>query len=127
MRILLIDFSPFSPPVTPISIGYLGAALFGGVLLVATNRSTPRMRRWLAIGLGAFFALMTLLFARSVIAIFVCGLAALALLALARYGSRLWLTFGLNLLLLGTVRLSEPVEEERERPIVLVFVRADAS
>jgi len=27
MQVLLIDFSPFTPPVTPISAGYLGAAL----------------------------------------------------------------------------------------------------
>jgi radical SAM superfamily enzyme YgiQ (UPF0313 family) len=27
MRVLLVDFNPFSPPVTPISTGYIGAAL----------------------------------------------------------------------------------------------------
>ena len=79
--------------------GYLGAALFGGLLLVLTNRSpSARERRWLATGLGLFFALMTLLFARNFTAITVGGLAALALLGLGRYGPRLWLTFGLNLL-----------------------------
>ena len=62
-----------------ISAGYLGAALFGALLLVSTNRSPgPRARRWLAAGLGLFFALMTLLFARNLTAIAVGGLAALA-------------------------------------------------
>jgi len=69
------------------------------LLLVLTNRSpSARERRWLATGLGLFFALMTLLFARNFTAVTVGGLAALALLALGRYGPRLWLTFGLNLL-----------------------------
>jgi hypothetical protein len=100
-----------------IPAGYLGAALFGGVLLVLTNRSKPQGRRWLALGLGLFFALVTLLFARSLLTIVVGGLAAVALLALGRYGPRLWMTFGLNLLaiqcalnaldsLTGLVRLS---------------------
>lgn len=79
--------------------GYLGAALFGGLLLVLTNRSPgARERQWLATGLGLFFALMTLLFARNFTAIAVGGLAAMALLGLGRYGPRLWLTFSLNFL-----------------------------
>jgi len=83
--------------VTP--AGYLGAALFGGLLLVLTNRSpSTRERRWLAAGLGLFFALMTVLFARNLMAITVGGLVALALLGLGKYGPHLWLTFGLNLL-----------------------------
>lgn len=82
-----------------VSAGYLGAALFGGLLLALTNRSPgSRERRWLAVGLGLFFALITLLFARNLTAIAVGGLAAATLLALGWYGSRLWLTFGLNLL-----------------------------
>jgi hypothetical protein len=98
--------------------GYVGTALFGGLLLVLTNRSPgSRERRWLATGLGLFFTLMTLLFARNLTAIAVSGLIAMALLALGGYGSRLWLTFGLNLLaiqcslnaldsLMGLVRLN---------------------
>lgn len=100
-----------------IPAGYLGAAVFGGLLLVATNRSPPRQRRWLAIGLGTFFALLTFLFARNLTAIGVGVLASVALLALGQYGPRLWLTWGLNLLavqcslnaldsLLGLVRLN---------------------
>jgi hypothetical protein len=78
--------------------GYLGAALFGGVLLVLTNRGSPRARRWLAMGMGLFFAVALLLFARNVPAIAISGLTAVALLALGTYGSQLWLTFCLNLL-----------------------------
>lgn len=79
--------------------GYLGAALFGGLLLVLTNRSPgSRERRWLAMAFGLFFALTTLLFARNLVAIVVGSVAAMGLLALGRYGTRLWLTFGLNLL-----------------------------
>jgi hypothetical protein len=101
-----------------IPAGYLGTALFGGVLLLLVQRSPGlRERRWLALGLGLFFGLMTLLFARNLIAIVVGGLAAAVLLALGWYGPRLWLTFGLDLLaiqcslnaldsLTGLVRLS---------------------
>jgi hypothetical protein len=79
--------------------GYLGAALFGGLLLVLIHRSPgSRERRWLSIGLGLFFALMALLFARNLMALTVGAMTALALLVLGRYGSQLWLTFGLNLL-----------------------------
>jgi hypothetical protein len=82
-----------------IPAGYLGAALFGGLVLVLTNRSSrTRERRWLAVGLGLFFALTTLLFARNLTAIAIGGLAAMALLVLGRYGPWLVLTFGLNLL-----------------------------
>jgi len=81
-----------------IPAGYLGAALFGGVLLALTNRGSARARRWVAMGLGLFFAVALLLFARNVPAIIISGLAAAALLALGMYGSQLWLTFGLNLL-----------------------------
>lgn len=82
-----------------IPAGYLGAALFGGVLLVLINRHTGhRGRRWIAIGLGMFFALVTLLFARSLPAIGIGALSALVLWALGWYGSELWLAFGLNLL-----------------------------
>jgi len=82
-----------------IPAGYLGAALFGGLLLVLTHRSPgSRERRWLAMGLGLFFALMTLLFARNLTAIIVGAASAAALLGLGRYGPRLWLSFGLNLL-----------------------------
>jgi len=49
-------------------------------------------------GLGLFFAVTLLLFARNVPAIVISGLAAAALLALGTYGSQLCLTFGLNLL-----------------------------
>jgi hypothetical protein len=98
--------------------GYLGAAVFGGFLLVLIHRSPGnRERRWLAAGLGMFFALMTVLFARNLTAIAVGTTAALALLLLGSYGSPLLLLFGLNLLaiqailngfdsLLGLMRLS---------------------
>ena len=52
----------------------------------------------LAIGLGLFFVLVTLLFARGLTAILVSGVTAAALLALGLRGPSLWLTFGLNLL-----------------------------
>jgi hypothetical protein len=81
-----------------IPAGYLGAALFGGLLLLVTNRSQPRGRRLLAISMGLFFVLVTLLFARGLTAILVSGVTAAALLALGVYGPSLWLTFGLNLL-----------------------------
>jgi hypothetical protein len=81
-----------------IPAGYLGAALFGGLLLLLTNRSQPRGRRLLALGLGLFFVLVTLLFARGLTAIIVSGVTAAGLLALGVYGPTLWLTFGLNLL-----------------------------
>lgn len=82
-----------------IPAGYLGAALFGGFLLVLVHRSPGnRERRWLAIGLGVFFALMTVLFARNLTAMAVGGLAALALLLLGWYGPPLLLLFGLYLL-----------------------------
>ena len=79
--------------------GYLGAALFGGLLLILTNRSLGTQgRRWMALGLGLFFAGVTLLFARSFTAIAISGLMAVALLALGWYAPPLWLTFALNLL-----------------------------
>ena len=78
--------------------GYLGAALFGGLLLLLTNRSTPRARRWLAVMLGLFFLLMTVFFARNGVAVVVGGLWAIALIALGAYGSQLLQAFGLNLL-----------------------------
>ncbi|MGD9099807.1 MAG: M50 family metallopeptidase [Anaerolineae bacterium] len=78
--------------------GYLGTALFGGALLLLTNRSSPRTRRWLALGLGVFFVLVTALFARNWGAVFVGGLWAVALVALAEYGPPLVQAFGLNLL-----------------------------
>ena len=87
-----------------IPAGYLRAALFGGLLLVLNNRSPgQRERRWLAIVLGLFFTLMTLLFARNLVAITVGVVLATALLALGRYGPNLWLTFGLNLLAIQCV------------------------
>ncbi len=82
-----------------IPAGYLGAALLGCLLLLLTHRASgPRQRQWLALGLGSFFALMTLLFARNLMAVTVGGLAAVALWGLGSYGSPLLLTFGLNLL-----------------------------
>jgi hypothetical protein len=101
-----------------IPAGYLGAAIFGGVLLVLIYRSPgTRARRLLAITLGLFFALMTLLFARNLTAIAVGGLAALVLMVLGWYGPPLVLLFTLNLVaiqaslnaldsLLGLMRLN---------------------
>jgi hypothetical protein len=87
-----------------LSAGYLGAALFGGFMLVLIHRSSRnRERRWFAIGLGLFFALITVLFARNLTAIAIGGLAALALLLLGLYGSPLMLLFGLNLLAIQTI------------------------
>jgi hypothetical protein len=80
-----------------IPAGYLGTALFGGLLLLLTNRSSPRARRWLALGLGLFFILATVFFARNWTAIAVGLLWALALLALAN-GPPLLQALGLNLL-----------------------------
>jgi hypothetical protein len=81
-----------------IPAGYLGTALFGGVLLLLANRSSPRARRWLLLGLGLFFILTTAFFARNWTAIAVGLLWALVLVALSEYGSPLLQAFGLNLL-----------------------------
>jgi hypothetical protein len=82
-----------------IPAGYIGAALFGGALLVLTQHSArAQQRRWLAIGLGLFFGFMTVLFARSPVAFLTGTLLAVALMSLGYYGSQLWLTFGLDLL-----------------------------
>ncbi len=79
--------------------GYLGAALFGGLLLILTNRSLGAQgRRRMTLGLGLLLAGVTVLFARSLTAIAVSGLMAAALLALGWYAPPLWLTFALNLL-----------------------------
>ncbi len=87
-----------------IPAGYLGAALFGGLMLILIHRSPGmRERRWLAMGLGLFFALMTVLFARNVTAIGVGGLAALALFLLGLYGPPLLVLFGLNLLAIQAI------------------------
>jgi hypothetical protein len=84
--------------------GYLGAAIFGGLLLILTLRSNQeRRRRWLAIGLGAFFALATVLFARNLTAVAVGSFSALTLLALGFYGPPLLLLFGLNLLAIQSI------------------------
>jgi hypothetical protein len=101
-----------------IPAGYVGAALFGGLLLVLINRkSGARGRRWLTVGLGVFFALTTALFARNLTAIIIGSATALTLLGLGWHGPPLLLLFGLNLLaiqsalnafdsLLGLTRLS---------------------
>ena len=81
-----------------IPAGYLGAALFGGLLLLLTNRSSSRTRRWTSLGLGLFFILVTVFFARNWTAIAVGLLWALALLALSQYGPPLLQALGLNLL-----------------------------
>jgi hypothetical protein len=87
-----------------IPAGYLGAALLGCLLLLLTHRAPgPRQRQWLALGLGFFFALMTLLFGRNLMAVTVGGLAAVALLGLGLYGPPLPLMFGLNLLAIQCV------------------------
>jgi hypothetical protein len=100
-----------------IPAGYLGAALFGGVLLYLTNRSSPSGRRALAIGLGLALLAVTLLFARNWTAFIFGGLAGLALLALGWRGPELGIALGLNFLaiqcslngldsLVGLVRVS---------------------
>jgi hypothetical protein len=87
-----------------IPAGYLGAALFGGLLLVLIHRSPGTLaRRILAIGLGLFFALVTMLFARNLMAITVGGTASLVLLALGLLGSPLLLIFGLDLLAIQSI------------------------
>jgi hypothetical protein len=64
-----------------------------------------------------FFAMVTLIFARNLVALTVGAVVATALMALGRYGPDWWLTFGLNLLavqcalnaldsLMGLMRLS---------------------
>jgi hypothetical protein len=79
-----------------------------------------RTQQLLAIGLGLFFALTTALFARSLTAIAIGGLAALLLLLLGTRGPPLLLLFALNLLaiqaslnaldsLLGLMRLNDGV------------------
>jgi hypothetical protein len=101
-----------------IPAGYVGTALIGGLLLVLIHRSSDvRRRRWLAVGLGLFFALTTVLFARNLTAIAVGSVSALAMMILGVYGSPLLLLFGLNLIaiqialnaldsLLGLMRLN---------------------
>jgi hypothetical protein len=101
-----------------IPAGYVGAAFFGALLLVLIHRnSRTRGRRWLAIGLGLFFLLMTVLFARNLTGIAIGVISALALLILGWYAPPLLLLFGLNLLaiqsilnavdsLLGLIRLN---------------------
>lgn len=86
-----------------IPAGYLGAAVFGGLLLVFTLRSTQERRRWLAVSLGLFFALTTILFARNLAAVTVGSISAFALLALGWYGPPLLLLFGLNLLAIQSI------------------------
>jgi hypothetical protein len=87
-----------------IPAGYLGAALFGGLMLILINRSTgTHARRWLAIGLGVLFALMTVLFARNATAIGVGAIASLALFLLGVYGTPLLVLFGLNFLAIQAV------------------------
>lgn len=100
-----------------IPAGYLGSALFGGALLILTNRNSGRGRRALAIGLGVSLVLVTLLFARNWTAFVFGGLAGAALLLLGWRGPDLGVALGLNFLaiqcslnaldsLIGLVRVS---------------------
>jgi len=87
-----------------IPAGYLGAAIFGGLLLVLILQGTEEQRRrWLAIGLGLFFAVTTVLFARNLTAVMVGSISALTLLALGRYGPFVLLLFGLDLLAIQSI------------------------
>ncbi len=81
-----------------IPAGYLGAALFGGVLLYLTNHISSSGRRALAIGLGLALLAVTLLFARNWTAFIFGALAGLALLALGWRGPELGIGLGLNFL-----------------------------
>jgi hypothetical protein len=81
-----------------IPAGYLGSALFGGSLLILTNRSSTRDRRTLAIGLGVILVVVTLLFARNWTAFLFGGVTGAALLLLGWRGPELGVALGLNFL-----------------------------
>ncbi len=83
-----------------VSAGYLGTAVFGAALLYAANHI--RRVGLLAIGLGAAFAVATILFARSLTAILAGGIAAAALILIGWKAPPPVATFALNFLAIIT-------------------------
>lgn len=83
-----------------IPAGYVGTAIFGAILFYLNNRFSRS--KAIAIGLGIGFALMTLLFARSLTAILAGALTAAILIGLGWKAPRLLVTFVLNVLALLT-------------------------
>jgi hypothetical protein len=83
-----------------IPAGYVGTALFGAALLYLNNHTG--WGKAIAIGLGIGFALLTVLFARSLTAILAGMLAAALLILLGWKGPRLLVTVLLNMLAILT-------------------------
>ncbi|MBN2469460.1 MAG: M50 family metallopeptidase [Anaerolineae bacterium] len=83
-----------------IPAGYVGTAIFGAILLYLNNRYSRS--KTIAVALGIGFALVTLLFARSLTAVLVGVLTAAALIGLGWKAPRLLVAFLLNVLAILT-------------------------